>query len=208
MQEERRLGVDNQPYGTTFETLDELAYDNFAYKHSVIGSMADLSAASVEDVAAFFKTYYAPNNAVLAIVGDVDTKTTLEKVAQVLRGDSVAAAAAAGRHDRAAADGRARARRSRIRWRGCRASTWPTRFPPSSSPDDDALDGAGDDAVGRPQLALLRGDRPREAARRPNASRRIQREPRARACSTIVGTVAPGKTPRSSRPRSTPRSRR
>src|SRR5690606_6204862 len=80
VQEERRLGVDNQPYGKTFEVIDELAYDNFAYAHSVIGSMADLNAATVEDVASFFKTYYAPNNAVLAIVGDVDTKTTLEKV--------------------------------------------------------------------------------------------------------------------------------
>ena len=59
---------------------DELAYDNAAYEHSVIGSMTDLNAATVEDVAAFFKTYYAPNNAVVAIVGDVETKTTLEKV--------------------------------------------------------------------------------------------------------------------------------
>src|SRR5918999_5592490 len=75
VQEERRLGVDNQPYGKTNEALEELAYDNPAYEHSVIGSMQDLNAASVEDVAAFFKTYYAPNNAVLAIVGDVDTKT-------------------------------------------------------------------------------------------------------------------------------------
>jgi predicted Zn-dependent peptidase len=82
VQEERRLGLDNQPYGRTFETVDTLAYDNPAYEHSVIGSMEDLNAASVEDVAAFFKTYYAPNNAVLAIVGDVDAKTTLSKVRQ------------------------------------------------------------------------------------------------------------------------------
>ena len=80
VQEERRLGVDNQPYGKTFDTVDELAYDNPAYEHSVIGSMADLNAATVDDVFAFFKTYYAPNNAVLAIVGDVDAKTTLDKV--------------------------------------------------------------------------------------------------------------------------------
>jgi len=79
VQEERRLGVDNQPYGKTFEVRDELAYENFAYEHSVIGSMEDLSAATVEDVASFFKTYYAPNNAVLSIVGDVDPKVTLEK---------------------------------------------------------------------------------------------------------------------------------
>ena len=59
------------------EEIDELTYDNFAYKHSVIGSMADLNAASVEDVAAFFKTYYAPNNAILSIVGDVDAQKTL-----------------------------------------------------------------------------------------------------------------------------------
>ena len=64
VQEERRIGIDNQPYGKTFEAIDETAYDNFAYKHSVIGSMADLNAATVEDVAGFFKTYYAPNNAV------------------------------------------------------------------------------------------------------------------------------------------------
>ena len=80
VQEERRQGVDNQPYGRTDELLDELAYDNPAYEHSVIGSMADLNAASVADVAAFFKTYYAPNNAVLAIVGDIDVKATLDKV--------------------------------------------------------------------------------------------------------------------------------
>jgi predicted Zn-dependent peptidase len=80
VKEERRLGVDNQPYGPTYERLDELVYDNFAYKHSVIGSMADLDAATVDDVRDFFKTYYAPNNAALALVGDLDTKTTLDKV--------------------------------------------------------------------------------------------------------------------------------
>jgi zinc protease len=77
VQEERRLGLDNQPYGKTYEAIGEQAYDNPAYKHSVIGSMEDLNAASVDDVATFFKTYYAPNNAVLSIVGDVDTTKTL-----------------------------------------------------------------------------------------------------------------------------------
>jgi zinc protease len=79
VQEERRLGVDNQPYGRTFEVIDQLAYVNPAYEHSVIGSMEDLSAATVADVAAFFKTYYAPNNAVLTVVGDVKTSEVLEK---------------------------------------------------------------------------------------------------------------------------------
>jgi zinc protease len=70
VQEERRLRVDNQPYGVADEHFDELFYSNFAYQHSTIGSMADLNAASVADVAQFFKTYYAPNNAVLSVVGD------------------------------------------------------------------------------------------------------------------------------------------
>jgi zinc protease len=80
VKEERRLRVDNQPYGGESEKMDELIYDNFAYHHSVIGSMQDLDAASVDDVKQFFKTYYAPNNAVVAIVGDVNTKETLAKV--------------------------------------------------------------------------------------------------------------------------------
>jgi predicted Zn-dependent peptidase len=70
VQEERRLRMDNQPYGKADERFGELMYDNFAYKHSVIGSMEDLNAASLQDVERFFKTYYAPNNAVLSIVGD------------------------------------------------------------------------------------------------------------------------------------------
>jgi predicted Zn-dependent peptidase len=70
VQEERRLRVDNQPYGLADEHFDELFYSNFAYQHSTIGSMDDLNAASVGDVAQFFKTYYAPNNAVLSLVGD------------------------------------------------------------------------------------------------------------------------------------------
>ncbi len=74
VKEERRLRVDNQPYGKTSETIAELAFENFANKHSIIGSMADLDAASLEDFTAFFKTYYAPNNAVLAIAGDVDPR--------------------------------------------------------------------------------------------------------------------------------------
>lgn len=80
VKEERRLRLDNQPYGAVYEKGEELTYDNFAYQHSVIGSMADLDAASVDDVLDFFKTYYAPNNAVLALAGDLDPKETLAKV--------------------------------------------------------------------------------------------------------------------------------
>ena len=103
VQEERRLRVDNQPYGRADEAIEEIAFDNFAYRHSVIGSLDDLNAASIEDVASFFKTYYAPNNAVIAIVGDVNTASTLERARKYLRIDSVPAAAAAGRRQPAAA---------------------------------------------------------------------------------------------------------
>ena len=72
VQEERRQGVDNQPYGRAQLDVDNLSYDNFAYKHSTIGSMSDLNAANVDDVKDFFRIYYAPNNAVLTLVGDID----------------------------------------------------------------------------------------------------------------------------------------
>ena len=74
---ERRQSVDNQPYGSWLERSEELMFpESHPYHHSVIGSMADLSAASVEDVRSFFKTYYAPNNAVLVIAGDIDVPQT------------------------------------------------------------------------------------------------------------------------------------
>ena len=70
---ERRSSVDNQPYGTWDEKLQELVYPlEHPYHHSTIGSMEDLNAASLEDVSEFFATYYAPNNAVLTVAGDFD----------------------------------------------------------------------------------------------------------------------------------------
>ena len=80
VQEERRLGLDNQPYGKTGEVVQELVYDNFANKHDVIGSMEDLSAATVKDVQDFFRIYYAPNNAVLTLVGDFQPQEALAKI--------------------------------------------------------------------------------------------------------------------------------
>jgi predicted Zn-dependent peptidase len=74
---ERRQGVDNQPYGTWVERVQAALFPTtHPYNHSVIGSMADLSAATVADVHSFFKTYYAPNNAVLVIAGDIDVPST------------------------------------------------------------------------------------------------------------------------------------
>jgi zinc protease len=80
VQEERRLSQDNQPYGETSEVLQGLIYDNFANKHPVIGSMADLDAATIKDVQDFFRVYYAPNNAVLTLVGDFQPAGALAKI--------------------------------------------------------------------------------------------------------------------------------
>jgi predicted Zn-dependent peptidase len=75
---ERRQRYDNVPYGTAFEQLTAMAYpEGHPYHHTPIGSMADLDAASLEDAQQFFRTYYAPNNAVLAVVGDIDPEQTL-----------------------------------------------------------------------------------------------------------------------------------
>jgi zinc protease len=70
---ERRQSVDNEPYGRVDEILAEATYPpSHPYSWDVIGSMADLSAASEEDVKSFFRMYYAPNNAILAVVGDFE----------------------------------------------------------------------------------------------------------------------------------------
>ena len=75
---EKRSSYDNRPYGSWQEKLQgHLFPPDHPYHHPTIGSMADLDAASLEDVIAFFRTYYAPNNAVLSIVGDVDTAEAL-----------------------------------------------------------------------------------------------------------------------------------
>jgi zinc protease len=74
---ERRWAVDNQPYGTMLEKLQELVFpSSHPFQHSLIGSMDDLSAASLDDVAQFFATYYTPDNAVLSIAGDFDEPET------------------------------------------------------------------------------------------------------------------------------------
>jgi predicted Zn-dependent peptidase len=72
VKQERRLSFDNQPYATAIvDVWPTLMFQNWQSSHSLIGSFEDLNAASVEDVTKFFKTYYAPNNAVLAVVGDI-----------------------------------------------------------------------------------------------------------------------------------------
>lgn len=78
VKEERRLRVDNAPYGLAFRKSLVLPYDSatcFGYSRMGIGSMEDLNAASLEDVQAFYDRYYSPNNAVLTVVGDFDPAT-------------------------------------------------------------------------------------------------------------------------------------
>jgi zinc protease len=78
---ERRWRVDNQPYGDWDERIQAMMYPpEHPYHHSVIGSMEDLDAASLEDVEQFFRTYYAPNNAVLTLVGDIEPARALDQV--------------------------------------------------------------------------------------------------------------------------------
>lgn len=80
VKEEKRMRVDNAPYAAAINAiLSDVGYNPqtcFAYGHMTIGSMEDLEAARLEDVQQFFRTYYAPNNATLAVVGDIDPAQT------------------------------------------------------------------------------------------------------------------------------------
>ncbi len=85
VKEERRLRVDNQPYGKAFSDGFTLPFDStgcFPYAHTVIGSMEDLDAAETADVQEFFDLYYTPNNATLVVVGDFDPVKTKQMIAQ------------------------------------------------------------------------------------------------------------------------------
>ncbi|MGH9308470.1 MAG: M16 family metallopeptidase [Vicinamibacterales bacterium] len=84
VKEERRMRVENQPYGRLNEIVYDHAFTVHPYKHPTIGSMKDLEAASIEDVREFFRTYYVPNNATLVLVGDFDTKEAKALVEQYL----------------------------------------------------------------------------------------------------------------------------
>jgi predicted Zn-dependent peptidase len=78
---ERRWSVDNQPYGTWWERLPALAFpDDHPFHHSLIGSMDDLTAASLDDIREFFAAYYRPNNAVLTIAGDFERDVAMAMV--------------------------------------------------------------------------------------------------------------------------------
>lgn len=81
VKEERRMRIDNAPYGNGFLMLDTLHTDYKPYRHTVIGTMDDLNAATVADVTSFYKKYYVPNNATITLAGDI-TVEQAKKLAQ------------------------------------------------------------------------------------------------------------------------------
>jgi len=80
VKEERRRGVDNQPYGTLFENLAGLVFKGTSYAWTPIGSAQYIDQATIEEFRDFYKTYYLPNNATLSIAGDIDVAKTKELV--------------------------------------------------------------------------------------------------------------------------------
>ena len=78
VKEERRMRFENQPFGRLPEIIFDKAFTTHPYRHQTIGSMADLEAASINDVREFHGTYYVPNNATVVIVGDFDTAQALK----------------------------------------------------------------------------------------------------------------------------------
>jgi predicted Zn-dependent peptidase len=82
VQEERRMRIENQPYGRLNEILFDQAFTVHPYKHPVIGSMKDLEAATIDDVREFYRTYYVPSNCTIVIAGDFD----VDRVTQMVDG--------------------------------------------------------------------------------------------------------------------------
>jgi zinc protease len=84
VKEERRMRIENQPYGRLNEIIYEQAFTTHPYRHPVIGSMEDLNAATLADVRDFYATYYVPSNVTVVISGDFDVEQTIGLVNQYL----------------------------------------------------------------------------------------------------------------------------
>ena len=80
VKEERRWRYENEPFGLLSEIIYDRAFTAHPYKHTTIGSIADLEQASISDVRAFYQTYYVPENATLVIVGDFETSDALQMI--------------------------------------------------------------------------------------------------------------------------------
>ena len=161
---ERRQGLENTPYGRWYKLVLENLYPaGHPYSWPVIGSHEDLTAASLEDVKEFFKTYYTPNNLSLVIAGDFDPAEAKRLVEKYFGADP--AGAAARPPDARHPDAR-RARRSSRPPTACRrtASTWSGRRRRASRPGDADARPRLADPDRRPLLAAQQGARLRPPA--------------------------------------------
>jgi zinc protease len=84
VKEERRMRIENQPYGRLNEILFSQAFSVHPYRHPVIGSMTDLEAATIDDVRDFYRTYYVPSNCTVVIAGDFDVAQVKEQIDRYL----------------------------------------------------------------------------------------------------------------------------
>ena len=84
VKEERRWRYENEPFGLLSEIVYDHAFTAHPYKHTAIGSMRDLEAASINDVRDFYNTYYVPENATLVVVGDIEPENTLQMIGHYL----------------------------------------------------------------------------------------------------------------------------
>ena len=123
VKEERRMRIENPPFGLLNELITFNAFDVHPYKHPVIGSMTDLNAATIDDVREFYKTYYVPENATLMIVGDFDTDTGDQPGEPVFRARAEGGEAGAPRHSGGAAAHQGEARHARSSRGRCRPSS-------------------------------------------------------------------------------------
>ncbi len=80
VKEEKRLSVDNRPYGHFMEAIKKAVFTKHPYKHTTIGKMEDLDAATLDEFINFYKKYYIPNNATLVVAGDIDKKQTKQLI--------------------------------------------------------------------------------------------------------------------------------
>ena len=140
VKQERRLSFDNQPYATAIvDHWPELAFRNWQNSHSLIGSFEDLNAATVEDVARFFKTFYAPNNAVLVIAGRHRYRRKRRSWSRPTSATSRRSRSPSIPTWRARANRAAHARSTGTRWRRCPPWSSATRAAARRSPDYYAL---------------------------------------------------------------------
>lgn len=82
VKEEKRMRMDNQPYGNLFNSIMTSLFKKHPYKGTTIGSIEDLNSAKLDEFLAFFKKYYSPNNAVLVVAGDINPEQTKKWIAE------------------------------------------------------------------------------------------------------------------------------